>query len=106
LFIEITKKNFSNKIAVFISRVMSSWLFIIILMICSLAYVVDEKLLNGPKLDTFNLVVSLYTIFVELIILRATLSLRDMDHNMMRNISKKEDEILKQVRNENNTTER
>lgn len=100
------KKNFSNKIAVFISRVMSSWLFIIILMICSLTYVVDEKLLNGPRLDTFNLVVSLYTIFVELIILRATLSLRDMDHNMMRNISKKEDEILKQVRNENNTTER
>ncbi len=99
-------RNISDRLAILISRIMSSWIFILSLGVASTTYVLYEKLFDGPKLDTFNLGVSLYTIFVELIILKATLSLRDMDRGMMDSISRKEDKILKQVSNENNNSKR
>lgn len=97
-------RNVSDRLAIFISRIMASWVFIITLVFAATLYVLSEKLFDGPKLDTFNLSISLYTIFVELIILKATLSLRDMDRGMMDSISKKEDKILKHVSNENTNT--
>jgi hypothetical protein len=78
-----------DKVALFVSRSISSWLVLAIFCTTMGIYIDLSHVLAGEKpLDIFNLGISLYTIFIEIIILRATISQRNMDRALSEKIDK------------------
>lgn len=101
-YIEEDLKN-GDKIALWLSRFMSTWFFISILGVFLIGFVTEMGLLHGAALDVFNLIVSLYTLFVDLIILRSAISQRNMDRALGDRIFARESEaikLLKQLKEE------
>lgn len=96
---------FGERCAILLSRFMATWIFIIILFSVLALIIVGRNLTDGEPLDVFNLGVSLYTLFVDVVILKAALSLRNMDRTMMemmlridKKILAKEEEQIKMIK--------
>lgn len=87
-----------EKISIFISRTIATWYFVAIGCVFVGWNVYVDNLLKGAPLDVFNLKISVYTIFIEIIILMATLGLRDMDRKMADKILETEKRILTQLK--------
>lgn len=87
-------RNFRHDdFAIFFSRFIATWKFIILLNIGIIFWIFFKHLEDGADLDVFNLFISSFTLFIDLIILKAAISLRDMDrekmdmmHGMVQNI--------------------
>jgi len=91
------KLPFGEQVAIYLSRFMATWIFILGLFIFVLWSVHFYSLLaEGKPIDIFNLCISLYTLFVDLIILKAAISLRNLDRSVSDIILKIDKRILKQ----------
>lgn len=88
------KANIGETSAIFISRFMASWGFITGLAIGLTTWIVIKDLTNEQPLEVFNLGISLFTLFLDLIILRAAISLRNLDRQMMEAMMKIDKKIL------------
>lgn len=86
--------SFGESCAVMLSKFMATWTFIALLAIGLTAVIVARHLVDGAPLDVFNLGVSLYTLFIDLIILKSAISLRNMDRAMMETMLKLDRKIL------------
>ncbi len=87
-----------EKVSIFISRAVATWYFVAVgsAFICWNIYV--YHLLDGSPLDVFNLKISIATMVLDVIILMATLGLRDMDRRMADKILETEKRILTQLK--------
>jgi hypothetical protein len=74
---EITKLPPGERYAMRISRIMGSWRFIGILGGVIGCFCIHYHLWDGSILDVFNLAISLYTLLVDIIILKANNTLND-----------------------------
>lgn len=90
----MSKIAFGELCAISLSRLMATWIFIALLGIGLAAWIMVKHLVDGAPLDVFNLGVSLYTLFVDLIILKAAISLRNMDRAIAESILRIDRKIL------------
>lgn len=91
-----TQLGLGDKVALLISRAMSTWVFICFLIVGMWDFIRKYNLLiAGQPLDIFNLGVSLYTLFVDLIILKAAISQRNMDRALSEKIDRTQENILR-----------
>lgn len=107
------KEPFGDRIAMKLSRFMGSWWYIGGLGAAIESFVLRMELLNGSPIDVFNLLVSVYTLFVDLVILKAANAFNDTMNKVLNRIIQHEKMSLKYhahhaeeiecVRAENNT---
>jgi hypothetical protein len=91
--------GWGDKVALFSSRFMSTWPFIILLSIGVYEVIHAYNLLTASNpLDIFNVLVSLYTLFVDLILLRSAISQRNMDRALAEKMDKTLMRVIQQER--------
>lgn len=90
--------SIGDRIAIIVSRMLATWIFIALLCVGEGSYIAMRHLYEGSVLDVHNLCVSLFTLFIDVIILRAAISLRNLDRALTEKILRSERVILVEVR--------
>lgn len=92
------RAKYGDPIAMWLSRMMGTWVFISALAAIICLIIQFYHLLMGQALDVFNLVISLYTLFVDLIILKSNNTLNATFFRIINRIWELEQKIMGSIR--------